>query len=96
MLRAGLVARRRALDQMHDLGHRPAARLGPVVARHALQFLAQALTRIRALPGVVDVLSARDIPGPNDCGALLHDDPILAGEAGTTVDPAAAGIVFAN
>ncbi len=40
------------------------------------------LERIRAVPGVVDVFSARDIPGPNECGALVHDDPILAGEAG--------------
>ena len=43
------------------------------------------LARIRALPGVVDVFSARDIPGVNDCGSLVHDDPILAGEAGDTL-----------
>ncbi len=36
------------------------------------------LDRIRALPGVVAVLSAGDIPGVNDCGSLVHDDPILA------------------
>jgi len=36
------------------------------------------LDTLRALPGVVAVLSASDIPGPNDCGAILHDDPILA------------------
>ena len=36
------------------------------------------LERIRALPGVVAVLSAVDIPGPNDCGSIVHDDPILA------------------
>ena len=37
------------------------------------------LERIRALPGVVDVFVAADIPGPNDCGALVKDDdPILA------------------
>ena len=40
------------------------------------------LDRVRAMPGVVDVFSARDIPGINDCGPLLRDDPILAGEAG--------------
>ena len=38
---------------------------------------ATALDRIRALPGVVAVLSAADIPGPNDCGSIVHDDPIL-------------------
>ena len=43
------------------------------------------LDLLRALPGVVDVFSARDIPGANDCGSLVHDDPILAGEAGATL-----------
>jgi xanthine dehydrogenase large subunit len=38
------------------------------------------LDRIRAMPGVVDVLSAADIPGPNDCGSIVHDEPILAEE----------------
>jgi xanthine dehydrogenase large subunit len=36
------------------------------------------LAAIRALPGVVAVLTAADIPGPNDCGSIVHDDPILA------------------
>lgn len=36
------------------------------------------LDAIRALPGVVAVLTAADIPGPNDCGSIVHDDPILA------------------
>jgi xanthine dehydrogenase large subunit len=31
-----------------------------------------------AAPGVVAVLSAADIPGPNDCGPIVHDEPILA------------------
>ena len=39
---------------------------------------AMALDTIRALPGVVQVLTAADIPGPNDCGSIVHDDPILA------------------
>ncbi len=39
---------------------------------------ALALERVRALPGVVAVLSALDIPGANDCGSIIHDDPILA------------------
>ncbi|HEY1394044.1 MAG TPA: xanthine dehydrogenase molybdopterin binding subunit, partial [Methylibium sp.] len=34
--------------------------------------------KIRALPGVVAVLTAADIPGVNDCGPVIHDDPILA------------------
>jgi xanthine dehydrogenase large subunit len=39
---------------------------------------AMSLDAIRAMPGVVDVLTAADIPGPNDCGSIIHDDPILA------------------
>src|SRR5450631_760406 len=38
---------------------------------------AAALDKIRALPGVVAVIAASDIPGPNDCGSIIHDDPIL-------------------
>jgi xanthine dehydrogenase large subunit len=33
---------------------------------------------LMAAPGVVAVLTARDIPGTNDCGAIVHDDPVLA------------------
>ncbi|MDE2613107.1 MAG: xanthine dehydrogenase molybdopterin binding subunit [Burkholderiales bacterium] len=36
------------------------------------------LAGLRALPGVVAVLTAADIPGVNDCGPIQHDDPILA------------------
>ncbi|MFP5398186.1 MAG: xanthine dehydrogenase molybdopterin binding subunit [Gammaproteobacteria bacterium] len=36
------------------------------------------VARLRALPGVVAVLTAADIPGVNDCGPIVHDDPILA------------------
>ena len=43
------------------------------------------LDPIRRMPGVVDVFTARDIPGDNQCGALVQDDPILAGEAGDTL-----------
>ncbi|MFT7774670.1 xanthine dehydrogenase molybdopterin binding subunit [Roseateles sp.] len=36
------------------------------------------LEHIRRMPGVIAVLSAADIPAENNCGPLLHDDPILA------------------
>ena len=36
------------------------------------------LAAVRAAPGVVAVLTAADIPGENDCGPIVHDDPILA------------------
>jgi xanthine dehydrogenase molybdopterin binding subunit len=38
---------------------------------------ALSLDAIRAMPGVVCVLTADDIPGTNDCGSIVHDDPIL-------------------
>ncbi len=33
-----------------------------------------------ACAGVVAVLTAADIPGRNDCGPIIHDDPVLAHE----------------
>ena len=36
------------------------------------------LDTVRAVPGVVDVFTAADLPGLNDCGPIFHDDPILA------------------
>lgn len=34
---------------------------------------------VRAAPGVVAVFTAHDIEGENNCGPVVHDDPILAG-----------------
>lgn len=34
--------------------------------------------RLMQQSGVVAVLTAQDIPGVNDCGPIVHDDPILA------------------
>ncbi|MCP4875475.1 MAG: xanthine dehydrogenase molybdopterin binding subunit [Gammaproteobacteria bacterium] len=36
------------------------------------------LDAVRTAPGVVAVLTAADIPATNDCGPIIHDDPILA------------------
>jgi xanthine dehydrogenase large subunit len=36
------------------------------------------LARLTALPGVVAVFTAADIPGENNVGPIVHDDPILA------------------
>jgi len=36
------------------------------------------LAAVRASRGVVAVLTVADIPGTNDCGPIIHDDPILA------------------
>ena len=49
--------------------------LSPVARGRLLALDAAALRR---LPGVVAVLTAADIPGVNDCGPIVHDDPIFA------------------
>ena len=36
------------------------------------------LDAVRQSAGVVAVYTAEDIPGINDCGPILHDDPVLA------------------
>jgi xanthine dehydrogenase large subunit len=36
------------------------------------------LEAVRRQPGVIAVLTAVDIPGANDCGAIIADEPILA------------------
>src|SRR5262245_44133253 len=36
------------------------------------------LSRVRAAPGVVAVLTVADIPGENNHGPVVHDDPIFA------------------
>ena len=48
--------------------------LAPVAAGRLLGIDLDAL---RAMPGVVRVLTAADLPGANDCGSIVHDDPIL-------------------
>lgn len=53
------------------------AALGMSAQAHA-RIRAMSLDKVRTAPGVVSVLTADDIPGVNDCGPILHDDPILA------------------
>ena len=36
------------------------------------------LSPVAEAPGVAAVFTASDIPGENDCGPVMHDDPILA------------------
>ncbi|MBZ0218248.1 MAG: molybdopterin-dependent oxidoreductase, partial [Fimbriimonadaceae bacterium] len=38
------------------------------------------LGRVKAAPGVVAVLTGKDIPGENDVGPVIHDDPVFACE----------------
>ncbi|CAB3775961.1 putative xanthine dehydrogenase subunit D [Paraburkholderia caffeinitolerans] len=53
------------------------AALGLSQKAHA-RIVSMELAKVRATPGVVAVLTAGDIPGVNDCGPIIHDDPILA------------------
>ena len=42
------------------------------------RIVATDFSKVRAAPGVVAVYSVADIPGLNDCGPIIHDDPIFA------------------
>ena len=54
------------------------AALGLSTIAHG-RIVAVDLAAVRAAPGVVDVLTAADIPGPNDISPVgKHDDPIFA------------------
>jgi len=65
------------VDDMPELAGTLHAALGLSPVAHG-RIKAFDIARIRAMPGVVDVIVAADIPGVNDCGAIVHDDPILA------------------
>ena len=64
------------IDDLPELAGTLHAALGlsPVAAGRLLSVDVAAL---RALPDVVDVLVADDVPGTNDCGSIVHDDPLL-------------------
>jgi len=55
------------------------AALGLSAKAHA-RILSLNLEPVKAMPGVVAVFTHKDIPGTNDCGPIIHDDPILAEE----------------
>ncbi len=73
-------------DDLPELAGTLHAALGlSPVAHGALRGIDRA--RLLAQPGVVAVLTAQDIPGTNNCGSLLHDEPILAGEPAAPGEP---------
>ncbi|MBW9103628.1 xanthine dehydrogenase molybdopterin binding subunit [Paraburkholderia phenoliruptrix] len=62
------------IAELHGTLH---AALG--LSRHAhARIVSMDLDAVRRAPGVIAVLTAEDIPGENNCGPVLHDDPILA------------------
>jgi xanthine dehydrogenase large subunit len=65
------------IDDITELTGTLHAALGLSPVAHG-RLVGLSLDAVRAMPGVVAVLTARDIPGPNDCGPIVHDDPILA------------------
>ncbi|MEO7056133.1 MAG: xanthine dehydrogenase molybdopterin binding subunit [Caldimonas sp.] len=65
------------IDDLPELAGTLHAALGLSPIAHG-RIVGLDLDLVRAMPGVVAVLTADDIPGPNDCGPVIHDDPILA------------------
>ena len=55
------------------------ATVGKSSKPHA-RIVALDLVAVHAAPGVVAVLTAADIPGQNNAGPVIHDEPILAGD----------------
>ena len=67
-------------DDIAELQGTLHAALGLSAKAHA-NIKAIDLAPVRAAPGVAAVYTVADIPGTNDCGPIIHDDPILsAGE----------------
>lgn len=67
----------RYIDDLPEVCGTVHAALGLSARAHA-RIVSLDLEPVRAAPGVVAVISAADIPGENDFGAVVHDDPILA------------------
>jgi xanthine dehydrogenase large subunit len=65
------------VDDIAELDGTVYAALGTSQRAHAM-LRSVNLDAVRAMPGVVAVLTAHDIPGDNECGPIIHDDPILA------------------
>ncbi|MFO1336759.1 MAG: xanthine dehydrogenase molybdopterin binding subunit [Burkholderiaceae bacterium] len=65
------------VDDLPELAGTLHAALGLSPVAHG-RLLGIDLDALRRAPGVVAVLTAADIPGRNDCGPIVHDDPILA------------------
>ena len=64
-------------DDIPELQGTLHAALGLSTKAHA-HILSMNLAAVKRSPGVVAVYTAQDIPGTNDCGPIIHDDPILS------------------
>ena len=65
------------VDDIAELAGTLYVALGQSSEAHA-RLRAINLDAVKNAPGVVAVLTAADIPGHNDCGPIIQDDPILA------------------
>src|ERR1041384_6758829 len=66
------------IDDMPEPAGTLHAGLGLAAVAHG-KLLSVDLSAVRAAPGVVDVLTASDVPGENDISPSgMHDDPVLA------------------
>ena len=64
------------IDDLPELRRTLHAAIGLATEAHA-RILSVDLSAVHAAPGVVCVLTADDIPGLNDFGPVVHDDPIF-------------------
>ncbi|ASJ71106.1 xanthine dehydrogenase molybdopterin binding subunit [Granulosicoccus antarcticus] len=65
------------IDDIPEVAGTVHAALGTSERAHA-RILSMDLQAVRDSAGVIAVLTAADIPGENDCGPIIHDDPVLA------------------
>ncbi len=65
------------VDDLPELAGTLHAALYPSDKAHA-RITSIDLTNVQDAPGVFAVITADDIPGQNDCGPIISDDPILA------------------
>ncbi len=67
------------IDDLPELAGTLHVALGLAPRAHA-RVVSLDLAAVRKSPGVMDVITAGEIPGLNDCGPVIKDDPILASE----------------
>jgi xanthine dehydrogenase large subunit len=67
----------RYVDDLPEVQGTLHAALGLSHHAHA-RIVALELDAVRRSPGVVAVLTAADIPAENNCGPVIHDDPVMA------------------
>ena len=83
------------VDDINMPAHGLVVLIGQSPHAHAL-IRGMDLTAVEAAPGIVRVMTAEDVPGVNDCGPVVHDDPIFAAEKVSFVGQSVFAIVAEN